>query len=610
MADEPKPTTLDRRRFLTVLGASSAGAAALSGCSTDRVQKLIPYLVQSEDQVPGVSTYYASTCTECSAGCGLHVRTREGRAVKLEGNPEHPINRGKLCSRGQASLQGLYNPDRVKAPMARNAAGGFDEITWDDAIGRLAAKLGAAGGKVAVISGAGRGTFSDLLADFTATLGGKVVRYEPFDSEAERAANKAVFGRDELPALDFAKAQYIVSFGTDFLGTWLSPTEFARGYAESHGFNDGKKSKHVFFGSRMPLTGLNADEWYLVTPGSEAVIALAMANLVGGGSALSQYTPEMAAKESGVPAEVIRRVAKEFAEAKPSLAVAGGAGIRHRGAVEVCTAANLLNQAAGNIGQTVRFGADLPSGDGYAALEQLGAALDGGQVAVLVVHEANPLYTLPASTGFAAKFKKAGYKVATSLYLDETAAQCDLLLPNHHALERWDDARPRAGVYGLMQPVMEPVFKSMNTGDVLLKVAQKMGGPMAKFSAPSYEQHLKGRWADLAKEQKQSDADGFWRAALQRGGLYLEAPAPVEVKAAAGAAPSYARPAFDGQGEFYFVPALSPLLYDGRGANKPWLLENADPVTKITWHSWVELNPDTAKRLDVRNGEIVRLSAG
>src|SRR4051794_24640822 len=294
MADEPQG--IDRRRFLTVLGTSSAGAVALAGCSTDHVEKLIPYLVQSEDQVPGVSTYYASTCTECSAGCGVHVRTREGRAVKLEGNPEHPINHGKLCSRGQASLQGLYNPDRVKAPMARNAAGGFDEITWDDAIGRLAAKLGAAGGKVAAISGAGRGTFSDLLADFTTTLGGKVVRYEPFDAEAERAANRAVFGRDELPALDFAKAEYIVSFGTDFLDTWLSPTEFARGYAESHGFNNGKKSKRVFFGSRTPLTGLNADEWYLVTPGSEAVIALALANLVGGGSALSQYTPEIAAK--------------------------------------------------------------------------------------------------------------------------------------------------------------------------------------------------------------------------------------------------------------------------------------------------------------------------
>src|ERR687890_392706 len=181
---EGTPTSrIDRRRFLTVLGASGGGALALSGCSTSKVEKLVPYLVQSEDQIPGVSTYYASTCTECAAGCGVHVRTREGRAVKLEGNPEHPINQGKLCSRGQAALQGLYNPGRIKGPMARGPDGKLQEITWDDAIARLSAKLGPAGNRVAAISGAGRGTFSDLLADWVGALGGRVVRHQPFDSE-------------------------------------------------------------------------------------------------------------------------------------------------------------------------------------------------------------------------------------------------------------------------------------------------------------------------------------------------------------------------------------------------------------------------------------------
>src|SRR5512146_2346716 len=152
MADDAgNPSTIDRRRFLSVLGISGAGAAVLSGCSTGQVQKLIPYLVQSEDQIPGVATWYASTCSECAAGCGLHVKTREGRAVKLEGNPEHPVNRGKLCSRGQAALQGLYNPGRLRAPMARKPDGTFGEITWEDAIGRLAAKLGSGGGKLAVL---------------------------------------------------------------------------------------------------------------------------------------------------------------------------------------------------------------------------------------------------------------------------------------------------------------------------------------------------------------------------------------------------------------------------------------------------------------------------
>ncbi|MGH7590942.1 MAG: hypothetical protein ACREL2_05850, partial [Gemmatimonadales bacterium] len=246
MSDET-PKTIDRRKFLTVVGVTGAGAAALSGCSTERVEKLVPYLVQSEDQIPGIPTYYASTCTECAAGCGLHVKTREARAIKLEGNPENPINAGTICSRGQAALQGLYNPDRLAGPMQKDGAG-WKSISWDDAMALLASKLGAAGSKVAVLSGAGRGTFDDLLGDWTRTLGGTVVRYQPFDHEPLRLAHQKVFGVDQLPYHDFAKAKHIVSFGTDFLETWLAPTEQARGFAESHGFADGTAARHVFIG--------------------------------------------------------------------------------------------------------------------------------------------------------------------------------------------------------------------------------------------------------------------------------------------------------------------------------------------------------------------------
>src|SRR5262245_17082333 len=152
MSDETTSETINRRGFLKVLGVTGAGAAVASGCTTEHVEKLIPYLVQSEDQVPGIPTWYASTCTECAAGCGLHVKTREGRAIKLEGNPNHPVNAGKLCGHGQSALQGLYNPDRVKTPMARQADGSWKAIPWDEAIALLAGKLQSAGGKVAVIS--------------------------------------------------------------------------------------------------------------------------------------------------------------------------------------------------------------------------------------------------------------------------------------------------------------------------------------------------------------------------------------------------------------------------------------------------------------------------
>jgi molybdopterin-containing oxidoreductase family iron-sulfur binding subunit len=615
MSDESPPEGLDRRGFLKVLGVTGAGAAVVSGCSTAKVEKLIPYLVQSEDQVPGIPTWYASTCTECSAGCGLHVKTREGRAIKLEGNPDHPVNAGKLCAHGQSALQGLYNPGRLRGPMARQADGSFKEITWDEAIAALAQKLQGAGGKLAVISGAGRGTFSDLLQSWTQAQGGKLVRYQPFSFEPLRTAGQQVFGLAELPAYDFAAARYIVSFGADFLENWISPVEHQRGFAASHGYHDGQMAKHVMFAPRMSLTGMNADEWQALKPGSEAVIALAMANVIlserSGNpadanalrGALAGFTPEKAQQESGVGAEVIRRIAREFASAAPGLAVAGGVAGQHRGAIEVCAAVHLLNYVAGNVGRTVKFGADLDAGDGYGALLALLDGFDRGEVQVALVHEANPGYSLPKAAGFEARFKKAAFKVSTSLYLDETATLCDLLLPDHHALERWDDLRPRRGVTGLMQPVMEPVFKTMAAGDVLLKTAQKVGGALASFTAPSWEAYLRGQWV------KALGGDTAWREALRRGGVYGETPV-VQVKLAAGAgAVRYVAPSFDGEagGESLYLAAVPSVMGDGRFANRPWLLELSDPVTKITWHSWVELNPETALRLDVRDGEVVQL---
>ncbi len=616
MTDETQG--IDRRRFLTVLGVTGVGTAALSGCSTGKVEKLIPYLVQDEDQVPGIPTWYASTCTECAAGCGLHVKTREARAIKLEGNPAHPVNAGTLCHRGQAGLQGLYNPGRTRGPMAREGSARKD-ISWDDAIGRLVQKLAGAAGKIAVISGAGPGTFTDLLAAWTGAVGGKLVRYEAFDRAPERAANKRMFGLDELPLYDFAQARHIVSFGADFLETWGPVIEQQRGFAKAHGFDGTGMAKLVYAGPRMNLTGMNADEWHPIVAGTEGALALGMAHVIVSerttapadvgalAAGLAEWTPEKVAQTTGMTTEAVKKLAREFISASPSVAVAGGIGAQHRGAIDLAAAVNLLNYVAGNVGKTVRFGAGLSGTDGYGAMEELITAMNAGQISVLLVHDSNPAYSLPRSAGFAEAMAKVPFKVSTSLFMDETAAAADLLLPNHHALERWDDLAPRAGVRGLMQPVMTPVFKTMHTGDVLLKASQKAGGSLAQFNAPTFEAHLKQKWAGLSRG---ADAAQFWRESLAKGGSYDAAPAPTAVKLAAGVgAMSWTAPVMEGSGEFVFLPVPSSLYHDGRGANKPWLLENPDPVTKITWGSWIELHPDTAKRLDIRDGEVLRLKS-
>ncbi|MBM4187338.1 MAG: 4Fe-4S dicluster domain-containing protein [Gemmatimonadetes bacterium] len=618
MSDHTTRDPIDRRRFLTVMGVSSAGAAALGGCSTGKVEKLIPYLVQDPDQVPGLPTTYASTCTECPAGCGLHVVTREARAIKLEGNPEHPINAGSICARGQAGLQGLYNPGRLKFPMARHGSG-HREILWNEAIDRLAAELRTAGNRVAVISGAGPGTFDTLLESWVTALGGRLVRYQALDHEPLRLASRSVFGQDEIPVHDFAAAQFVLSFGADFLETWHTPIENQRGFAAARGFERGTVAKSVYVGPRANLTGINADQWLAPTPGSEVSLALGMANaLLARGRApvdagalsvvLAPYTVAKVAEDTGLSAEAITKLIDEFAAAAPSLAVAGGIGAQHRGAIDLCAAVHVLNYVAGNVGTTVKFGAGVKGGDGYGALAALERSMAAGEIDVLLVHEANPLFTVPRAGGFKAAWDRVRFKASTSLFFDETAAGSDLLIPNLHPLERWDDAGGgRNHLAGLIQPVMEPVYRNVATGDVLLQVARKLGGLLAQqFAVPSYQVHLQNRWAELARARG-ADPAAFWREALQRGGVF--GPAPAATVRLAGNITIGGPTQIDGDGEVVFAPYPSSMYYDGRGANRPWLLENPDPVTKMTWQSWVEVNPETAKRWDVRDGEIVRLTS-
>src|SRR5260370_2586408 len=277
---------MDRRRFLTVLGATGGAAAATSGCGIgpEPTERLIPYLVPPENQVRGSGTYDATTCRECAAGCGWHAKVREGRVVKLEGNPESPINQGRLCSRGQAGVQGLYNPDRITDPMARGPSGEWQKLSWEDAIARLQAKVKEARGKgIVFVTGLESGSFGELVDSWMKQVGGRHLTYEPFAFEALREGNRLTFGTPAIPWYDFANARYIVSFGADFMETWLSPVGYQNGFTRAHAFEsgrDGSMAKFVSVAPRLSLTGMSADEWIAAKPGTEFMLALAMAQVI------------------------------------------------------------------------------------------------------------------------------------------------------------------------------------------------------------------------------------------------------------------------------------------------------------------------------------------
>jgi molybdopterin-containing oxidoreductase family iron-sulfur binding subunit len=596
MSPDTKKTGVKRREFLKVLGATSAAVVA-AGCSED-TGGLIPYLVSPDQTVPGVSTYYATTCRECSAACGVIAETRDGRAIKLEGNPDHPVNHGALCARGQSALQGLYNPDRLRSPMV-NDGGAWKPITWDDALTRLSqgiaqARGGNRAGSAVFINQHESGSFPRFLDTWLAAFG--MPQHLSVDFEADAAAieaNRRTYGV-AWPSLSFKDAKLIVSFGADFLDGWGASVpqqlDFADGRAKLE-----DAPRFVYIGPRRSLTGLNADEWIACRPGSE----LSIANALAGKGSIQQ-----AATDSGVDQAALQRLATELAAAKPALVLSGVSG---ENALDVALAVAAINQASGAVGVTIKPAQPLTAFEGIAQTDQLLGAVErmrSGQVAMAFVRGVNPAYHLPKAANFADAFAKVPFRVSFSSFPDETTELCTLIIPDLHSLESWGDAEPIRGTIALQQPVMDPVFPTnsktipvaLSTADVLIQVAKKDSAVAPKYTAADYRSTL------IAGFPGGAQALG---AALPKGIATGTLPART-IAAAPTVAPKSTSIA-SSQGDFFLITYPSALLGDGRGANKPWLMELPDPVAKICWSSWVEIHPETAQRLGIDRGDILEV---
>ena len=607
---------IKRRDFLKVLGVSSAGVT-LSGCGPSDVERLIPYVVAPEEITPGVATWYATTCGGCSAQCGMWVRTREGRAVKVEGNPDHPVSEGGLCARGHATLQHLYNPDRFAGPMIREGDN-FREADWAEAESLLAARIGDLG-NVMFIGGHMGPTLSGLVDRFIEGVGGTRVAYDAVSDAPLREATRIAYGVDELPRYDVGAARLLLSFGNDFIDSGSSPVAHNKGLARMSGVDaDGTgKGRFVYLGSRLSVTGLNADEWMPIRPGSEAAVALGMASIIAGpnpsgpyANLLRAYSIANAAEVSGVSEEAILELADRFVSESPSLAMGPGVGAHHRNATAANLAVLILNDVAGNVGRTVTIGGG-PTASSSAFADMAGAisAMAGGQVGVAIVSGPNPAYSLPEVSGFRTAFAQVPFKVSFAPAMDETAAMSDLILPDRHFLESWGDSTPVAGVVAIQQPVMQavPHFDSKQAGDTLLALSSLLGNDLG--SATFYEylrSEHRARHSGAA-----GDFEETWRATLRTGVVEHDA-APVSASPrlrAPDTALTFDVPAFDGSGDLTLLVHPSSRFGGGEFSNSPWMQELPDPVSKITWHSWLEMNPVTVEARGLREGDVVTVAS-
>jgi molybdopterin-containing oxidoreductase family iron-sulfur binding subunit len=594
MSNEHEPTPVKRRDFLKVLGVGAA-ATTMLGCAQEQVEKLIPYLVSPDQTVPGVSTYYATTCRECAAACGVIAETRDGRTIKLEGNPDHPVNRGALCARGQAALQGLYNPDRYRGPMVRRN-GALQKITWDDALELFSQKLGETRSKGGAASAVfinqhETGSFPGFLDAWLAGFGMPThLSYDAGADHAAIAAHRQSYGV-AWPRFDFAAARLVVSIGADFLDGWGAMVPQQLAFAEARADHE-NAPRLVYVGPRRSLTGLNADQWIDCKPGSE----MAIVRLLGG-----QMSAQQASQATGVSASVLEAFAREFAAIRPSMVLAGSGAVD---GLEVALAANALNQSHGNVGVTIK------PAEGYLGFERtvspaeiraVAEKMNAGGVSLLMVRGANPAFTLPKSVGFAEAMAKVPFKVSFSSYPDETSEHADLILPDNHSLEQWGNAEPVRGTLSLQQPTMDPVFDTRATSDVLIAVAKKDPGNAARYPVADYRSwlisHFPGGAAGLTAALPRGIASGsLGEPAAARPVPAIRAAAPIE----------------QSSGNMYLVVYPHPLIGEGRGANKPWLQEIPDPVTKICWQTVAEMHPGTAEKMGFANGDLVTVqtSAG
>ena len=647
-----------RRDFLKWSGIGALGTIAFVGCGIPEEELQVESPAQMpEDLVSGLEAWYATSCALCGAGEGIIVRIIEGRAIKIEGNPDHPVSQGKTSVRCQAGLQALYNPDRLTGPMRRVGARGsgqFDPISWDEALEELASLLrGQTPDSVVMVTEPLPGTLGMVAREFMNAYGGRHMAHEPMEQTVLRTAVRQVFGQDRLPEFDIARADYVLNFGADFLSTWLSPVRYSRAYGEFRQ-GDRRRGTLVQVEPRMSMTAANADRWLYVNPGWEGVLALSIAYVLmwelgdkvdsaaaqaltggAGAVALAAFDPDTeVVRSTGVTPEQIRRLARELVDHERSLVIGGGPAAAHTNGLFNLSAIYSLNYLLGSVGKTggVLFNPESPLDDvlattqvaSYADWQELRDRMQSGQVGLMMVHGANPVYNMPPkidveSVDFGTALTSVPTLVSFSSFMDETTAMADLVLPDHVYLEAWGDDIPEPGpgyqTITFQQPVVYPFHQNPGTrafGEMLLQTAQRLGGGVAQalpwsnmrdaLRASAQKLHALGRGSVQA-----TDFEAFWNTVLQRGGWWdVNAQGTTQVGAPPRAPQVPVAPVFEGTERdypFHLVPFSSLSLMDGKGANLPWLQATPDPLTTAVWHTWAEINLKQAEELDIKEGD-------
>jgi len=565
-----------RRDFLKYLGFSTAAAAIAASCEVP-VRKSVPYLNKPDNVIPGVANYYASTYVNGGDAISVVVKQRDGRPIKIEGNEKSTITNGGTNAQAQASVLDLYDNTRLRYPMQKDGKG-FKEVTGFDAFDKM---VGAAitGKTVALLTATVNSpTTLEIIKEFLAKYpGSRHVQYDAVSYSGMLLANEACYGKKAIPSFHFDNAKVIVSLGADFLGTWLSPTEFSGQYSKNRKVTGEKPelSQHFQFESMMSMTGSNADDRYTHKPSETGAVALALAAKLG----VSVTAPAIADA----------RLAKGIETAAAALKANSGAALVVCGSndVNIQVIVNAINEAIGANGKTINWAMTSNYKNGNDAdMVQLVNDMNSGTIGSVFIYGVNPAYSYNDSKKFKDGLAKT-VSVSFNGTMDETTELCNYILPSHHWLESWGDAEPKTGYFSLLQPTINPLFKTRAFQTSLIKWSAAAGSLIN-----DYETYFKTYW-----NAKLGSTDLYERA-LQDG---VVEPAVMPVAggsfngAKLGEAAAAATAVKGGPVEVVFYQKIS--IGNGSQANNPWLQELPDPVTKVTWDNYAMMSPAMAKSL-------------
>ena len=560
-----------RRDFLKLMGFSLA-AASLAACETP-IRKAIPYVNKPIDINPSIPNYYASTYSSGGDYASIVVKTREGRPIKIDGNELSPITKGKVNAIVEASVLSLYDKQRVASPMLAGAAS-----DWAKVDAHVKSKLAAAGTVKIVTNTILSPSTEKALQEFSVAFGGaEVVVYDSISNYGITKASEVYYGQAILPSYHFDKAKTIVSFGADFLGTWISPIEFAGAYAKTRKISKDKAemSRHFQFESNLSLTGANADYRTPIKASQSGLAVLALYNAIA--------TKAGVAPVAGAKVEVahLDKAAKELWATKGASLVVSGSNDPN-----VQVVIHAINELLGNNGATVDFSTPVYFRKGNdSRMNQFITELKGGSVGAVIFYNCNPVYDHPRGADLAAGIAKAKLSIATNGTLDETSSLVQVIAPDHHFLESWNDFQPKKGQYSLAQPTISPLFKTRQAQDSFLTWAG---------STVSYYDYLQANWTSslYATQGAGATFQEFWDRALYNGvvseATVSSSVAPVGQVDAAAAEVSKSYAAANAGAELVVYSKIG--IGSGTFANNPWLQEMADPITKATWDNYITVS--------------------